>query len=60
MCSFPYVRDWLNEHPFKNEPDARLICNLFNGDPINPKTLEFNEPAKAKNYSAIGYWRNKG
>ncbi|MFZ0655643.1 MAG: hypothetical protein WAM19_03255 [Nitrososphaeraceae archaeon] len=19
-CSFPYVRDWLNEHPFKNEP----------------------------------------
>ncbi len=39
MCSFPYVRDWLNEHPFKNEPDARLICNLFNGAPINPKTL---------------------
>ena len=24
--SFPYVRDWLNEHPFRNEPDARLIC----------------------------------
>ena len=21
--SFPYVRDWLNEHPFKNEPNAR-------------------------------------
>jgi integrase/recombinase XerD len=20
-CSFPYVRDWLNEHPFKNEPN---------------------------------------
>jgi integrase/recombinase XerD len=19
-CSFPYVRDWLNEHPFRNEP----------------------------------------
>jgi integrase len=30
-CSFPYVRDWLNEHPFKNEPNARLICNLYNG-----------------------------
>ncbi len=60
MCSFPYVRDWLNEHPFKNEPDARLICNLFNGAPINPKTLEFNEPAKAMNFSAIGNWRNKG
>lgn len=27
-CSFPYVRDWLNEHPFKNERDARLICNM--------------------------------
>jgi integrase/recombinase XerD len=27
-CSFPYVRDWLNEHPFKNEPNARLICNV--------------------------------
>jgi integrase/recombinase XerD len=27
--SFPYVRDWLNEHPFKNEPNARLICNLL-------------------------------
>ena len=32
--SFPYVRDWLNEHPFKNEPNARLICNLINGSPI--------------------------
>jgi hypothetical protein len=21
--SYPYVRDWLNEHPFKNEPNAR-------------------------------------
>src|SRR6185436_18872103 len=29
--SFVYVRDWLNEHPFKNEPEARLICNLING-----------------------------
>jgi integrase/recombinase XerD len=37
--SFPYVRDWLNEHPFKNQPEARLICNLRNGSPINPKTL---------------------
>jgi integrase/recombinase XerD len=39
MCSFPYVRDWLNEHPFRNEPNARLICNLYNGSPIAPKTL---------------------
>lgn len=34
--SFPYVRDWLNEHPFKNSPDARLICSLLNGSPIKP------------------------
>jgi integrase/recombinase XerD len=26
--SFPYVRDWINEHPFRNTPEARLICNL--------------------------------
>jgi integrase/recombinase XerD len=38
-CSFPYVRDWLNEHPFRNESNARLICNLYNGSPIIPKTL---------------------
>ena len=38
-CSFPYVRDWLNEHPFKNEPNARLICNLLTGGPINADTL---------------------
>ena len=38
-CSFPYVRDWLNEHPFKNEPNARLICNLQNGAPVKPDSL---------------------
>lgn len=37
--SFPYVRDWLNEHPFQNEPDARLICNLYNGSPIKSEAL---------------------
>lgn len=37
--SFPYVRDWLNEHPFRNTPDARLICNLNNGAPIKPEVL---------------------
>ena len=36
--SFPYVRDWLNEHPFKNEPNARLICNLLTGAPIGPES----------------------
>jgi integrase/recombinase XerD len=38
-CSFPYVRDWLNKHPFKNTPGARLICNLQNGAPIKPEAL---------------------
>jgi hypothetical protein len=38
-CSFPYVRDWLNEHPFKNEPNARLICNLLNGGPIKSDAI---------------------
>ncbi len=38
-CSFPYVRDWLNEHPFKNEPEARLICNLNTGAPIHPEAI---------------------
>src|SRR5574339_588237 len=37
--SFPYIRDWLNEHPFPNEPNARLICNLHNGAPIKPEAL---------------------
>ena len=37
--SFPYVRDWLNEHPFKNEPNARLICNLLNGAAIKSDAI---------------------
>jgi len=39
--SFTYVRDWLNEHPFKNEPEARLICNLNNGSPISTDAIDF-------------------
>ena len=38
-CSFPYVRDWLNEHPFRNEANARLICNLLTGSPIKADAL---------------------
>lgn len=38
--SFPYVRDWLNEHPFRNELNSRLICNLNNGSPITPDTID--------------------
>ena len=37
--SFPYVRDWLNEHPFQNQPNARLICNLRNGAPVKSDTI---------------------
>ena len=33
--SFPY-EDWLNEHPFRNESNARLICNTENGKPLLP------------------------
>jgi hypothetical protein len=39
-CSFPYVRDWLNEHPFRNEPNSRLICNLINGAPISSDNID--------------------
>src|SRR5215208_1410524 len=38
-CSLPYVRDWLNEHPFRNESNARLICNLLTGRPIKADAL---------------------
>jgi hypothetical protein len=37
--SFPYVRDWLNEHPYRNEPEARLICNLLTGSSIGPDQI---------------------
>lgn len=39
MCSFPYVRDWLNEHPFRNEPNANVICNLTTGSSVTADTL---------------------
>ncbi len=42
--SLPYIRDWLNEHPFKNEPEARLICNLLTGSPI--RSDQINEMMK--------------
>jgi integrase/recombinase XerD len=37
--SFSYLRDYLNEHPFSNQPDARLICNLLTGAPIKPDQI---------------------
>ena len=37
--SFPYVRDWVNEHPFRNTPDAYLICNIMTGAPVKPEAM---------------------
>ena len=37
--SFPYARDWINEYPFKNEPNVRLICNLLTGAPVRADTI---------------------
>lgn len=37
--SFPYVRDWLNAHPFKDNPRSRVICSLKNGAPIEPTAM---------------------
>ena len=39
ICSFPYIRDWLNEHPFRNKPNANIICNLTTGSAITADTL---------------------
>ena len=33
------MRDWLNEHPFNNEIEARLICNLKTGAPIKSDAM---------------------
>ncbi len=38
-ASFPYVRDWLNLHPLKDYPRARLICHTSNGKAIKPDYL---------------------
>jgi integrase/recombinase XerD len=38
-CSFPYVRDWLNNHPFRNSTEARVICSLHNGSPVKPEAM---------------------
>ena len=47
--SFSYVRDWLNEHPFKNERNARLIYNQLNGGALKPKAIwEYDESIRKK------------
>jgi hypothetical protein len=37
--SFPFVRDWLNLHALKDDPEARLICNLCDGTPVGPEAM---------------------
>lgn len=37
--SFPYVRDWLNEHLFRNELEARIVCNLITGAPVKSDAM---------------------
>jgi len=37
--SFQYVRDWINEHSFKNTPDAYLICNIMTDAPVKPDAM---------------------
>ena len=37
--SFPYVRDWINEHPFRNTPDANLICSIMTGARVKPDAM---------------------
>jgi integrase/recombinase XerD len=37
--SFPYVRDWLNLHPLRDYPKARLICHTSNGKSLRPDYL---------------------
>jgi integrase/recombinase XerD len=39
ISSFTYVRDWINKYPFKNEPNARLLCNLYTGAPVRPEAI---------------------
>ena len=38
-CSFPHVRDWLNIHPDKNNPEAPIICSLVDGRPLRPEAM---------------------
>ena len=51
------MRDWLNEHPFRNEPNARLICNLRNWFTIKAESIvEYDETIKEENNEVIAKW----
>lgn len=32
--SFPYLLAWKNEHPFKDDPNAPLLCNMKGGEAL--------------------------
>jgi integrase/recombinase XerD len=37
--SFPYVRDWYNQHPFRTNPEAPFIPNLNNGKHLSSEGI---------------------
>ena len=37
--SFPYVKDWINGHPLRNEPAASVIYNQIKSASIHADTL---------------------
>jgi len=46
IFSIPYVKDWLDSHPFANNPDAFLFIFLSDGSLGN----RLNEPAIYRQY----------
>jgi integrase/recombinase XerD len=37
--SYPYVRDWYNQHPRKDDDDACFICNLKTYEALQPEAI---------------------
>jgi integrase/recombinase XerD len=37
--SYPYARDWHNQHPRKNNDNAYFICNLKTHDALKPEAI---------------------
>jgi hypothetical protein len=38
-ASYPFLLTWYNLHPFRNNPNARLICDLRTGRQLDPDYL---------------------
>ena len=39
ILSFPYLRDYINDHPFSKDPDAFLVLSEYTDKPILPDNL---------------------